>query len=122
MSEGLQKYLESEVTFFFKIVVYGGYIMSKSKRIIFWVICYILSFLSLFIAFPILLFSFYPYSIIAVAVYVVAIVVLSVFSFLKNNNKHKILKKLLFGVMLLPVIALLTILVSIEAGWLHYPG
>jgi NADH:ubiquinone oxidoreductase subunit 6 (subunit J) len=96
--------------------------MSKSKRIIFWVICYILSFLSLFIAFPILLFSFYPYSIIAVAVYVVAIVVLSVFSFLKNNNKHKILKKLLFGVMLLPVIALLTILVSIEAGWLHYPG
>ena len=96
--------------------------MSKSKRIIFWVICYILSFLSLFIAFPILLFSFYPYSIIAVAVYVVAIVVLSVFSFLKNNNKHKILKKLLIGVMLLPVIALLTILVSIEAGWLHYPG
>lgn len=96
--------------------------MSKSKRIIFWVICYILSSLSLFIAFPILLFSFYPYSIIAVAVYVVAIVVLSVFSFLKNNNKHKILKKLLFGVMLLPVIALLTILVSIEAGWLHYPG
>lgn len=96
--------------------------MSKSKRIIFWVICYILSFLSLFIAFPILLFSFYPYSIIAVAVYVVAIVVLSVFSFQKNNNKHKILKKLLFGVMLLPVIALLTILVSIEAGWLHYPG
>ena len=96
--------------------------MSKSKRIIFWVICYILSFLSLFIAFPILLFSFYPYSIIAVAFYVVAIVVLSVFSFLKNNNKHKILKKLLFGVMLLPVIALLTILVSIEAGWLHYPG
>ena len=96
--------------------------MSKSKRIIFWIICYILSFLSLFIAFPILLFSFYPYSIIAVAVYVVAIVVLSVFSFLKNNNKHKILKKLLFGVMLLPVIALLTILVSIEAGWLHYPG
>ena len=96
--------------------------MSKSKRIIFWVICYILSFLSLFIAFPILLFSFYPYSIIAVAVYVVASVVLSVFSFLKNNNKHKILKKLLFGVMLLPVIALLTILVSIEAGWLHYPG
>ena len=96
--------------------------MSKSKRIIFWVICYILSFLSLFIAFPILLFSFYPYSIIAVAVYVVAIVVLSVFSFLKNNNKHKILKKLLFGVMLLPIIALLTILVSIEAGWLHYPG
>ena len=96
--------------------------MSKSKRIIFWVICYILSFLSLFIAFPILLFSFYPYSIIAVAVYVVAIVVLSVFSFLKNNNKHKLLKKLLFGVMLLPVIALLTILVSIEAGWLHYPG
>lgn len=96
--------------------------MSKSKRIIFWVICYILSFLSLFIAFPILLFSFYPYSIIAVAVYVVAIVVLSVFSFLKNNNKHKILKKLLFGVMLLPVIALLTILVSIDAGWLHYPG
>ena len=96
--------------------------MSKSKRIIFWVTCYFLSFLSLFIAFPILLFSFYPYSIIAVAVYVVAIVVLSVFSFLKNNNKHKILKKLLFGVMLLPVIALLTILVSIEAGWLHYPG
>ena len=96
--------------------------MSKSKRIIFWIICYILSFLSLFIAFPILLFSFYPYSIIAVAVYVVAIVVLSVFSFLKNNNKHKLLKKLLFGVMLLPVIALLTILVSIEAGWLHYPG
>ena len=96
--------------------------MSKLKRIIFLVICYILSFLSLFIAFPILLFSFYPYSIIAVAVYVVAIVVLSVFSFLKNNNKHKILKKLLFGVMLLPVIALLTILVSIEAGWLHYPG
>ena len=96
--------------------------MHKSKRIIFLVVCYTLSFLSLIIAFPTLLFAFYPFSVISVIVYVVAVFVLSVFSFRKNNPKQTILKKALFGVMLVPIITLLAILVSIEVGWLHYPG
>ena len=96
--------------------------MNKSKKIIFWVCYYILSLATFIIAFPITLFTFYPYSIIAFVVYAIAIVILSVFSFRKNASKNTISKKALFGVMLVPIIALLTILISIEAGWLHYPG
>ena len=96
--------------------------MNKSKKIIFWVCYYILSLASFIIAFPITLFIFYPYSIIAFVVYAVAIVILSVFSFRKNAPKNATSKKVLFGVMLVPIIALLTILISIEADWLHYPG
>ena len=81
--------------------------MNKSKKIIFWVCYYILSLASFIIAF---------------VVYAIAIVILSVFSFRKNASKNTISKKALFGVMLVPIIALLTILISIEAGWLHYPG
>ena len=96
--------------------------MNKSRKLLFWTICYIFSFASLVIAFPIILFTLYPYSIIAVALYAMSIIVLSVLSFRKSANRHTIYKKILFCMLLVPIIALLTILVAIETGWLHYPG
>lgn len=100
----------------------GGYIMSKSKRILFWTICYVLSFVSLMIAFPILLFTFYPYSIIALVIYMIVMVILSILSFHKSTTKHIVIKQVLFVFQLIPVATLIAVLVSIETGWLRFPG
>ena len=99
----------------------GGYIMSKSKRILFWTICYVLSFVSLIIAFPILLFTFYPYSIIAVVIYTIVIVFLSALNFHKSAIKLTAIKPMLLVFLLIPIVTLITVLVSIETGWLHFP-
>lgn len=96
--------------------------MRNLKRFFLWFICYILSSACLIMTFPIVLFTLYPYSIITVAFYAMAMVVLSVISFRNNAIEHTIIKRILFGMLLMPIIALLTILVSIETGWLHYPG
>ena len=96
--------------------------MSKSRKFLFWTICYMLSFLSLITVFPILLFAFYPYTVLAVAMYVVMVVVFSVLSFRKSAIKRNIIKRILFGALLVPIIVLITALVSIELGWLRYPG
>lgn len=96
--------------------------MSKSKRILFWTICYVLSFVSLLIAFPILLFTFYPYSIIALVIYMIVMVILSILSFQKSTTKHIAIKQVLFVFQLIPVATLIAVLVSIETGWLRFPG
>ena len=96
--------------------------MNKSRSFVFWIICYILSLVCLIIAFPIVLFTLYPYSIIAVGIYVVLIVLLSISSFRSNTNKQIILKRVLFSMLLVPVVLFLTTLVAIEMGWLNYPG
>lgn len=96
--------------------------MSKSKRILFWTICYVLSFVSLIIAFPILLFTFYPYSIIAVVIYTIVMVFLSALNFHKSAIKLTAIKPMLLVFLLIPIVTLITVLVSIETGWLHFPG
>ena len=92
------------------------------KKILFWAICYILSISSLISAFPILLFTFYPYSIMAVAIYTIAMVIMSVLSFRKSTIRAAKIKQLLFVFLLIPIITLIAVLVSIETGWLHFPG
>ena len=96
--------------------------MKKTRSILFWVICYTISLASLIASLPIALFTLYPYSIIGIVVYTVTVIVLSVFSFCKTADTHTISKKVLFGVLLVPIITLLAILVLIQAGWIHYPG
>lgn len=96
--------------------------MSKSKRILFWTICYFLSFVSLIIAFPILLFTFYPYSIVAVAIYTIVIIILSVLNFHKSTIKPTAIKQILFVFLLIPIVTLIAVWVSIEMRWLHFPG
>ena len=100
----------------------GGHIMSKSKRILFWTICYILSFVSLIIAFPIVLFTFYPHSIIAIVIYTIVMVILSALNFHKSAIKLTAIKPMLLVFLLIPIVTLITVLVSIETGWLHFPG
>ena len=85
-------------------------------------VCYILSLSSLLAAFPITLFLFYPYSVIILVVYAITIVFLSGFRFRKKTVPHTNIKKILFSVLLIPIIILLIILVSIQTGILHYPG
>ena len=96
--------------------------MSKSKRILFWTICYFLSFVSLIIAFPILLFTFYPYSIVAVVIYTIVIIILSVLNFHKSTIKPIAIKQILFVFLLIPIVTLIAVWVSIEMRWLHFPG
>ena len=96
--------------------------MNKSKKILFWTVCYILSFVSLIIAFPILLFTFYPYSIIVITVYAIVVAILSVLSFHNNIIKHKTIKPILVIFLLIPMITLITVLLSIETGLLHFPN
>lgn len=95
--------------------------MNKTKRLLFWIISYTFSLTSLIISFPVVLFTFYPYSIIAIAIYAVLLIVLSVLSFSKKN-RNKIFPRALFGMLLIPIITLLSVLVSIQIGWLHFPG
>ena len=96
--------------------------MSKSKRILFWTICYVLSFISLILAFPILLFTFYPYSIVFVAIYTIIVAIMSVLSFHKSAIKHTAIKSMLVVFLLIPTVTLITVLVSIETGWIRFPG
>ena len=69
--------------------------MSKSKIVLFWTICYVLSFVSLILSFPILLFAFYPYSIVVIAIYTIVVAILSVLSFHKSAIKHTAIKPML---------------------------
>ena len=96
--------------------------MNKTKDTLFWIVDYTISLTSLIASLPITLFLLYPYSIIGIAVYAITLIVLSVLSFRKSADKHTILKKVLFLVLLVPIITLLTILVLIQTGWIHYPG
>ena len=96
--------------------------MSKSKRVLFWTICYVLSFISLILAFPILLFTFYPYSIVVVAIYTIVVAIMSVLSFHESAIKHTAIKTMLVVFLLIPTVTLITVLVSIETGWLRFPG
>ena len=93
--------------------------MLKSK--IFWIVSCILSFVSFVVAFPVLLLTFYPYSIIAVALYIVIVIILSALCCRKSTQSIA-KKRLLFSVLLIPVIALILILISIETGWIYFPG
>lgn len=95
--------------------------MKNTKTILFWAICFILALASLVVSFPILLFTFYPYSIAVIALYVVIVSVLSVLSF-HGNTQSTAKKRVLFGVLLVPVVTLIAMLISIEAGWLRFPG
>ena len=95
--------------------------MNKARKPLFWLIWYSLALVSLIIAFPIILFTLYPYSIIAVAVYIAAIIVLSILYFRNSKNASTIIKRVLLGLLLVPIIALLTILLSIKIGWFHFP-
>ena len=51
-------------------------LMNKTKSTVFWIIYSAVSFTALIVAFPTLLFCFYPYSIIAVALYVATVLIL----------------------------------------------
>ena len=94
---------------------------NKSKIILFWIICYVLSLTSLTITFPILLLTFYPYSVISIAFYVIGLVALSLLSFYKRNVNNTI-KTVLFCFLLIPIVALIITLVAIQIGLLHFPG
>ena len=95
--------------------------MTKMKKVLFWTLIFVLSIACLAIAFPIWLFVVDPYggvSMFGFALYVAAVAVLSLLSFTAYN---RIAKQLLFGVLLIPVVMLVALLISIGAGWLHFP-
>jgi hypothetical protein len=92
------------------------------RKALFWTLIFVLSIAGLAIASPILLFVVGPYvgvSVFGFALYVAAVAVLSFLSFTAYN---RIAKRLLFGVLLIPVVMLAALLISIGAGWLHFPN
>lgn len=95
--------------------------MSKSKILIFWAILFILSIISFVLCFPLLLLSFYPYSIVVLSLYAIIVAILSVLSFHKKTQSIKI-KRILWWILLVPMVALIVILISIQTQWLHFPG
>ena len=96
--------------------------MKKTRDTLIWIVCYSISLASLIVSFPIVLFTLYPYSIMGIAVYAIVVIVLSILSFRKNADKNAIPKRVLFGMLLVPIIISLAILVLIQTGLLHYPG
>ena len=97
-------------------------VMNKTKSTVFWIIYSAISFAALIVALPTLLFSFYPYSIIAVALYVATVLILSTFCLFKKDTQQEWIKKILFFVMLIPVITLAVMLILIGVGVIHFPG
>ncbi len=96
--------------------------MIKSKSIVFWSIFYLITLVCFIISFPVLLFTFYPYSIIGIILYPITVILLSLLAFKKKNTDKPIFKTILFYILLLPVITLAILLISIEIGWIHFPG
>ena len=85
-----------------------------------WIFCYIISFGGLIVLFPILLFAFYPYGVIAFIIYLIGVIFSSVLAF--SQKSGLVAKKMLISILLAPVAVLLIFLVLIELGWFHYPG
>ena len=97
-------------------------VMNKTKSTVFWIIYSAISFATLIVAFPTFLFSFYPYSIIAVALYVATVLILSPLCLFKKDTQREWIKKMLFFVMLIPIITLAVTLILIGVGVIHFPG
>ena len=96
--------------------------MRGPKRILLWMICYVISFLCFIIDFPVLLFAFYPYSIAALAIYIIVVAMLSVLRFRKSADQYTEIKLTLVIFLLIPMVVLIATFISIEMGWLRFPG
>ena len=96
--------------------------MKEIKSKLFWIIYIAISFVALIVAFPTLLFTTYPYGIIAIALYLVVALLLSVFSLRKSIPQSNSIKKVLFVWMLIPIITLITMLILIGIGIIQFPG
>ena len=72
----------------------------------------------LVISFPTLLFKFYPYSIVLIALYVAVTVIFTVMYFVLKKKVFKIVSLALYSI---PPSVLIIILISIQAGWIAYP-
>lgn len=94
--------------------------MGKNK--LFWIIYIAVSYAALIVVFPSLLFTTYLYGIIAIALYLVVALLLSVFSLQKSIPQSNSIKKVLFVWMLIPFITLIVMLILIGVGVIHFPG
>lgn len=94
--------------------------MKKNK--LFWIIYIAVSYAALIVLIPSLLFTTYPYGIIAIALYLVVALLLSVFSLRKSIPQSNSIKKVLFVWMLIPIITLIVMLILIGVGVIHFPG
>ena len=92
------------VMFWYRRKVYG---------VIAWVLGIALAVFSFLFSFPVLLFTFYPYSPIGILTYVGAVATTSILTVIKKN---KALKAVLIVLLSIPVIALLFVLISIGTG------
>jgi hypothetical protein len=95
--------------------------MRQIKSTVFWIIYSTVSYAALIVAFPTLLFYFYPYGIITVALYAVIALSLSFLCFVKKTQWEWI-KKILFLWMLIPIVTIVVILFMIGMGIIHFPG
>ena len=93
----------------------------KNKKLLLWIIGFVLSIVSFALCFPILLFTFYPYSIVVFSIYAIMVIILSALSFYKKTQSRTI-KRMLGLILVIPMIALIAVLISIQVGWLRFPG
>lgn len=92
--------------------------LNINKSNLIWCIAYISAIICLAWIFPVLLFKFYPYSIIAILTYIVLTFVFSWLCFKKMKPPYKMI---VFVLLALPVLCFILTLVSIQLGWIVYP-
>ena len=90
----------------------------KNKNILLWCTGIVAALVCLVISFPTLLFKFYPYSIVLIALYVAVTVIFTVMYFVLKKKVFKIASFALYSI---PPSVLIIILISIQAGWIAYP-
>ena len=90
------------------------------KSVLLWGICYALALICLLIIFPIQIFLIgSPFCFVIPAAYVVAVAVLSVLAFRKGACP-RVCKRVLFGLLLIPMVAYLAVLLSVGMGWIQW--
>ena len=90
----------------------------KNKKFIIWCIGLLVAVICFLIVFPTLLFKFYPYSYISIILYLIITILFTILHLIFRKNIFEIISFSLFSI---PVLALIIVLISIQAGWLPYP-
>ena len=98
-------------------------VMVRYKRrvceVIAWICGVAVALFCVLFSFPVLLFTFYPYSPVGIILYIISTVGVGILTLWKKNR----VLKLVFGILLaIPIVVFVMVLISIGMGWLHFPG
>lgn len=95
--------------------------MMNRGRKIFWLISYIVSIATFICSFPLAVWFFYPRVFGYIVPYVLAIIILPFFCFVKKFHRvNGTLRKVLFGVLCCPILVLIGLGIGFATGVLYF--